>query len=91
MRPRNESVVRRPSRALRRFYPTRFETYREPFVGGGAVFFDLVSRGAVRQSRVRLTDINPDLTWRRTSSTGRAVRRAGGEQHPRSVLDAAGG
>ena len=51
---------------LRRFCPTRFETYHEPFVGSGAVFFDLVSRGAVRRRRVRLTDINPDLIgcWR---------------------------
>ena len=51
---------------LRRFYPARFETYHEPFVGSGAVFFDLVARGAVREGRVRLTDVNGDLIgcWR---------------------------
>ena len=47
--------------ALRRFYPARFETYHEPFVGSGAVFFDLVARDAVRAGRVRLTDVNSDL------------------------------
>ena len=46
---------------LRRFYPQRFETYHEPFLGGGAVFFDLVSRGAGRKGRVRLSDANADL------------------------------
>ena len=61
--------------ALRRFYPTRFGTYHEPFVGSGAVFFDLVSRGAVRPRRVRLTDINPDLIgcWRQLRDNREAV------------------
>ena len=61
--------------ALRRFYPTQFETYHEPFVGSGAMFFDLVSRGAVRQRRVRLTDINPDLIgcWRQLRDDREAV------------------
>lgn len=61
--------------ALRRFYPTGFETYHEPFVGSGAVFFDLVSRGAVRPRRVRLTDVNPDLIgcWRQLRDNCEAV------------------
>ena len=61
--------------ALRRYYPTRFETYHEPFVGSGAVFFDLVSRGAVQPRRVRLTDINPDLIgcWRQLRDDPEAV------------------
>ena len=52
--------------ALRRFYPARFQTYHEPFLGSGAVFFDLVARGAVQPRRVRLTDVNSDLIgcWR---------------------------
>lgn len=45
--------------ALRDFYPNRFGTYHEPFLGSGAVFFDLASRLA--NHRVRLTDINADL------------------------------
>ena len=35
--------------ALRRFYPVRFRRYVEPFVGSGAVFFDLYNAGLLRQ------------------------------------------
>ena len=61
--------------ALRRFYPPRFETYHEPFLGSGAVFFDLVSRHAVRPRGVRLTDVNPDLIgcWRQLRDDPDAV------------------
>jgi len=46
---------------LRRFYPPRFATYHEPFLGSGAVFFDLVGRGDLGARGAVLTDENPDL------------------------------
>ena len=47
--------------ALSRYYPARFERYFEPFLGSGAVFFDLLSRGRLDRRRVCLSDVNPDL------------------------------
>ncbi len=46
---------------LRRFYPARFERYIEPFVGSGAVFFDLYNSGRLRDKRAVLIDSNVDL------------------------------
>src|SRR5262249_17830208 len=46
--------------ALRSFYPASFGAYFEPFVGSGAVFFDLVARDAMDRPIV-LSDINPDV------------------------------
>ena len=46
---------------LRRFYPQRFDAYHEPFLGSGAVFFDLAAAGRLGRRRVRLTDVNADL------------------------------
>ena len=46
---------------LRRFYPRQFGAYHEPFLGSGAVFFDLAAAGRLRGRRVRLTDVNADL------------------------------
>lgn len=53
--------------ALRPFYPRRFRAYHEPFVGSGAVFFDLANAGRLQGHRVRLADVNPDLIgcWKR--------------------------
>ena len=45
---------------LRRFYPAEFASYIEPFVGSGAVFFDLWASGRLRGA-VRLSDENADL------------------------------
>jgi DNA adenine methylase len=46
---------------IRRFYPTSFNQYWEPFLGSGAVFFDLCASGRLRDHPVRLLDNNPDL------------------------------
>jgi DNA adenine methylase len=39
--------------------PRKFAVYHEPFVGGGALFFDLYSRGVVRMAAI--SDSNLDL------------------------------
>ena len=47
--------------ALRTFYPAAFNRYWEPFLGSGAVFFDLHARGRLTGHDVTLTDNNADL------------------------------
>jgi DNA adenine methylase len=47
--------------ALRRHYPASFEHYIEPFLGSGAVFFDLCATGRLEGRGARLVDLNPDL------------------------------
>ena len=46
---------------IRRFYPKTFKSYLEPFVGSGAVFFDLCSRGRLAGHSSTLLDSNSDL------------------------------
>ena len=46
---------------LRRFYPQKVGAYFEPFLGSGAVFFDLAGRGAINGHGAVLSDDNPDL------------------------------
>lgn len=46
---------------LARFQPASFGAYCEPFLGSGALFFDLHSRGALGDRRVVLMDNNADL------------------------------
>jgi len=42
-------------------FPKDFNNYFEPFVGGGAVFFELFSRGVLEGKKVVLSDINKEL------------------------------
>jgi len=46
---------------LRPCYPASFDRYVEPFVGSGAVYFDLYAAGRLDGRRVVLADVNPDL------------------------------
>ena len=46
---------------LRRFYPQSIARYFEPFVGSGAVFFDLVGGGHIAGVPAVLSDANADL------------------------------
>ena len=46
---------------IREFYPEGFVAYREPFLGSGAVFFDLVKQGRLTGHRTVLADTNGDL------------------------------
>ena len=60
---------------LREFYPERFGAYHEPFLGSGAVFFDLANAGLVGKGGIRLTDVNSDLVgcWLRLRDDPDAV------------------
>ena len=84
---------------IRRFYPTRFNRYVEPFFGSGAVFFDLHAAGRLSGHDVVLIDSNADLigcyeTVRDAcEEVGRALDRlaeahaAGGRAHYYAVRD----
>ena len=62
---------------LAEHYPLRFMRYVEPFVGSGAVFFDLLNRGLLEGRRIQLSDVNPDLIgcyWMVRDQTGEVIR-----------------
>ena len=42
-------------------FPKEFNNYYEPFIGGGAVFFELFSRGVLKNKKVFISDINAEL------------------------------
>lgn len=44
---------------IRKHYPNRIEKYCEPFVGGGAVLFDVLQKS--KPEKVLINDINPNL------------------------------
>ena len=46
---------------IRQFYPEAFENYVEPFVGSGAIFFDLHNQGLLNGRHSVLIDNNADL------------------------------
>ncbi len=41
--------------------PAKFNSYHEPFLGGGALFFELAARGLLKGKAVYLSDINEEL------------------------------
>ncbi len=43
------------------FVPKEFNNYFEPFVGGGALFFELFSQGKLKNKKAYLFDINTEL------------------------------
>lgn len=42
-------------------FPKDFNNYYEPFIGGGAVFFELFSKGLLNNKKIILSDINSEL------------------------------
>ena len=43
------------------FIPKNFNNYHEPFLGGGAMFFELYSQGLLKNKKIYLSDINLEL------------------------------
>ena len=77
---------------LRRFYPADFGRYIEPFVGSGAVFFDLCNAGRLRGKEAVLIDSNADLIgcYEAVRDAPEAVARALDELAEGHAADARG-
>lgn len=45
---------------INKYYPEKIEKYSEPFVGGGAVLFDVLAK--FQPKEILINDINPELT-----------------------------
>ena len=63
---------------LAEHYPPTFSRYIEPFLGSGAVFFDLLNTGRLKRRMITLADVNPDLigSYRTLRDRPEAVIRA---------------
>jgi DNA adenine methylase len=84
---------------IRRFYPSDFRAYFEPFAGSAAVFFDLINNSLLDSKSATLIDNNQDLVGcyymvrDRTSEVIAALRRlekdyrVQGEKHFYRVRD----
>ena len=42
-------------------FPKKFDNYHEPFLGGGALFFELYSLGLLKDKKIYLSDVNNEL------------------------------
>jgi DNA adenine methylase len=75
---------------LRRFVPSSFGRYFEPFLGSGALFLDLCATGAIQNRSAVLSDTNADLIGCYTAIS-RNVEQVIRELRKLAVGHAAGG
>ena len=56
---------------ISKYYPEKIEKYCEPFVGGGAVLFDVLTK--FQPKEVLINDINPELISNDSPLIGRGL------------------